>query len=315
MSIVWLASYPKSGNTWLRAVLTSYLREDGALPSINALVGSRLADRRRLFDEYVGLSSSDLTPAEILDLRPLFHTLLAADLPRPTFVKVHEPCLDTAAGPLFPRAATAGVVCLVRNPLDVALSWAHHQRWSVARTLAELNRPAAVPPSRCTGIGPDLPESRLPWSAHVASWLESDLPVHVARYEDMISAPVETFGGIVRHAGLEWDSSRLARAVGRSRFDLLRAQEERLGFDERQPTAPSFFRSGTAGGWRAALTPAQVRSVVGAHGPVMERFGYLRDAEAFLADAEAPASSRASRQSGCPTARVHPVEGAADPRG
>ena len=39
MSIVRLASYPKSGNTWLRAVLTNYLRENGEPASINALLG------------------------------------------------------------------------------------------------------------------------------------------------------------------------------------------------------------------------------------------------------------------------------------
>ena len=46
MSIVWLASYPKSGNTWLRAVLTSYLRDDGEPASINALIGGPVASDR-----------------------------------------------------------------------------------------------------------------------------------------------------------------------------------------------------------------------------------------------------------------------------
>ena len=61
MSIVWLASYPKSGNTWLRAVLTCYLQGAGDPPSINALIGS-VATQRDMFDEFVGLPSSDMTP-------------------------------------------------------------------------------------------------------------------------------------------------------------------------------------------------------------------------------------------------------------
>ena len=119
MSIVWLASYPKSGNTWLRAVLTCYLQAAGDSLSINALIGG-MATQREMFDELVGLPSSDMTPDEILRLRPLLHELLAAESPHPTFVKVDEACIRTAAGPLFPRTATAGAVYLVRNGAYIA---------------------------------------------------------------------------------------------------------------------------------------------------------------------------------------------------
>ena len=178
MSIVWLASYPKSGNTWLRAVLTCYLQGAGDSLSINTLIGS-VATQRDMFDELVGLPSSDMTPGEILRLRPLLHELLAAESPHPTFVKVHDACIRTAAGPLFPRTATAGAVYLVRNPLDVAVSFAHHQQWSIDRTVAEMNRPAATGARRPRRIHGHVPEQRLSWSRNVSSWLESGLPLHV----------------------------------------------------------------------------------------------------------------------------------------
>ena len=132
MSIVWLASYPKSGNTWLRAVLTNYLRDDGEPASINALAGGLLASDRETFSEIVGLDSSDLTSEEILRHRPLFHELLARELAghpagggrrpvqsaaapfrerAPALVKVHDAYLHARDGAaLFPRAATSGVV-------------------------------------------------------------------------------------------------------------------------------------------------------------------------------------------------------------
>ena len=116
-SIVWLASYPRSGNTWLRALLTNYL-EGGETPaSIDALAGGSIAIPREVFDEYLGLSSSELTEEDILSHRPLLHELLAAELPRPTFVKVHDACLRTADGELlFPPVATYGAVYVVRTP-------------------------------------------------------------------------------------------------------------------------------------------------------------------------------------------------------
>ena len=296
MSIVWLASYPKSGNTWLRAVLTCYLQAAGDSLSINALIGG-MATQREMFDELVGLPSSDMTPGEILRLRPLLHELLAAESPHPTFVKVHDACIRTAAGPLFPRTATAGAVYLVRNPLDVAVSYAHHRQWSIDRTVAMMNRPAATGARRFRRIHGHVPEQRLSWSRNVSSWLESGLPLHVLRYEDALADPGRAFGAVVRFAGLAWDPARLARAVDNARFDRLRAQETRAGFQERQPTAPSFFRSGKAGGWRTRLTPQQVRALVEAHAPVMERFGYLREAEAFLAGATDAAATPGGRPS------------------
>ena len=293
MSIVWLASYPKSGNTWLRAVLTSYMQEGGGPASINGLVGLA-GNGRALFDEHVGLSSSDLTFSEVQRLRPLMYERLAAELPPPAFVKVHDACIRTGAGPLFPRNATAAAIYLVRNPLDVAPSYAHHQQWPVDRIVEHMNRPGATVGLARRGLHGSLPEVRLSWSRHVVSWLEADLPTLVVRYEDMLGNPAAAFGGAIRHAGLELNEARLARAIDHARFDRLRAQEREEGFHERQPTAPSFFRAGAAGGWREALTPAQVRSLVDAHAPVMKRLGYLDEAELFLRSARAGASRRSA---------------------
>ena len=216
--MVWLASYPKSGNTWLRMFLTSYLKNDGTSASINELIGPRGADHE-LFDEYLGLPSSDLTPGEMLRLRPLLHTLLAAELPRPTFLKVHDACIHTAAGPLFPRAATAGVVYLVRNPLDVAVPYAHHMQWSIDRTVEEVNRSGIASARRRRRFHDtrDFAISTLSWSRNVSSWVKADLPVHVVRYEDLLADPVDAFGAVVRFAGLAWDRSRVARAGWRRR--------------------------------------------------------------------------------------------------
>ena len=285
MSIFWLASYPKSGNTWLRAVLTNYLHEAGEPASINALIGWSDASFRHVFDECLGLPSSDMTPEEILRHRPLLAEALAEATPPPAFVKVHEACVHAPSGAaLFPKTATAGVIYLVRNPLDVVVSYAHHMQWTIDKTATAMNDPTADLGRVQRGLSNWLPIPLLTWSGHVSSWLDQgELPVQVARYEDLLANPQAAFGAIVRFAGLDWDGARLARAIDHAAFPRLRAQEEEAGFDEKQPTSPSFFRAGVAGSWRTALTRGQVKALVDAHGEVMERLGYLRDAEAFLA--------------------------------
>ena len=287
MAIVWLASYPKSGNTWLRAVLTNYLhpRGDGEPAPIDALIGDWAGSDREAFGEITGVDASEMAPDEIARHLPAFRELLAGDLPEPAFVKTHDAHRGADDAPRFPRAGTAGVVYLIRSPLDVAVSYAHHRQEPVGEIVRRMNDPAAAESHVPGGICGRLPEPLTTWSGHVASWLDQrELPLHAARYEDLLADPRTAFGAIVRFAGLDFDAALLDRAIERSAFTRLRAQEIRSGFRERMPSAPSFFRSGTAGSWRTALTPGQVRALVDAHGPVMARLGYLRDAEAPAAD-------------------------------
>ena len=297
--IVWIASYPKSGSTWMRAMLTNYLQDNGEPASINALAGLRTASARDNFDELIGLDSSDLRPDELARYLPRFRALLARALsaPRPDdcaidrirphaphFAKVHEAYRDPLGGARFSPIGAVGVIYLVRNPLDVAVSYAHHLQWPIDRILRMMNNPAASETSSTSWIGPLLPSPLTTWSGHVSGWLDqTDLRTHAVRYEDLLADPHTGFGAIVRFAGLEWDAARLDRAIGYAAFPRLRAQEAESGFRERQPTTPCFFRAGVAGSWRTALTREQVQALVDDHGPVMARHGYLPEAEAFLA--------------------------------
>ena len=297
-AIVWLASWPKSGNTWLRAVLTNYLADDDQPASINALVGGRGRGRDE-FDEHLGVSSADMTDDEMSRHLPTFRTTLAECLlaarsgaeqqspQEPAFVKTHEVYRLPDGAPRFPAKVPVRAVYLVRNPLDVAVSYAHHLNWPIERTIKGMNNPNAREAHLAHGIYPVIPEPLTTWSNHVASWTEQKaLPVHVARYEDLLADPHRQFGAIVRFAGLDWDGPRLERAIDHSAFHRLRAQEAAEGFYEKQPSAPSFFRAGMAGGWREKLASEQIRAIVDAHGNIMEQFDYLREAVEHLSGSE-----------------------------
>ena len=293
-AVVWLASYPKSGNTWLRAVLTNYASRDGAPTSINALLGGP-ANHRRAFDEFLGTESTNMTEAEAERHLPRFREWLAeggwergaagAQHPArdggPLVLKTHDAYRTARGTARFPPTGTA--VCLVRNPLDVAVSYAHHGSLPIDRIVAWMNTDRSAESHMPGGAFQRLPEPLTTWSGHVSSWTEQTaLPVHVARYEDLLARPRAGFAAIVRFIGLGEDPARLRQAVERSSFARLQAQEAEFGFDEKQPTAQSFFRAGVAGSWRTALTRQQVRALVDAHGEVMAKFGYLDEALAFL---------------------------------
>src|SRR5581483_5694512 len=124
-SIVWLASYPKSGNTWLRILLANYMSGAQGPAGIDQLELFPIASLRRLFDDLVGIEASDLTAAEITAYRGEAYRVLAREHPPPVFVKVHDAYQTSDEGtPLFPAEITRCVVYVVRNPLDLVVSLA-----------------------------------------------------------------------------------------------------------------------------------------------------------------------------------------------
>lgn len=273
---VWLASYPKSGNTWFRAVYTA-ARLGGDL-DINDLAGGPIASARGVLDRHLGLPTGDLTADEIDALRPLVDDQLRPD-EGVRVRKVHDSLTPTATGAPPMSTTVASALYLVRDPRDVAVSWSHHMDCSLEVAVARLGDPAmALSPER-SGIGPQVRQHLGSWSDHVSSWVDqagttSPIPVAVVRYEDLMADPVATFGPALRQAGLDLDDTEVAAAVDRARFDRLRAQEDAEGFRERVGTNAPFFRAGSTGGWRTELPAELARRIEADHAEVMARLHY-----------------------------------------
>ncbi len=276
--LVWLASYPKSGNTWVRLFLAAYTHPEQDEVDINNVDVSLHAAHRDLFDRVIGLEASDLTPAEIERFRPDVYRQLAVEAEEPLFLKVHDRWRRTPDGDaLFPPEITAATIYIVRDPRAVAPSYASHFGVSIDAAIDQMatsDSTLALPLDR---LPSQLPQPRGSWSQHVTSWLDQpELPVHLVRYEDLHAAPEAHFAEILRRAGLPVAAERLAAALAQTRFERLQAQEVAVGFKERPSAAPRFFRQGRPDRWREELTPAQIARIERDHGAVMERLGYLR---------------------------------------
>ena len=278
-TIYWLASYPKSGNTWIRVLLSNYLNDGDEPVNINHLNTGQIASNRAIFDELIGIEASDLTQDEIELWRPLVYQRLAQMVDAPYFVKVHDAFIYTQNGqPLFPKNGTAGALYIMRNPLDVAVSFAHHSNVNVRRIIKQMSNPHYAFVPRQIGIIAQFRQKLLTWGEHVISWVDAPgVPVQIIRYEDLKNDPETTFEEVVRFFGLEVNAERIQKAVQFSTFDRLATQEQEHQFGEKPSGAKSFFRKGEVGSWAEQLTENQVTQIVADHGDVMRRFGYLDD--------------------------------------
>jgi aryl sulfotransferase len=279
--ILWLASYPKSGNTWLRMFFTNLRREDAGPANINELDQPNIAADRGMFDRLVGFGAEDLTDGEVDVLRPRVYLHLAAHAQELFFCKVHDArTLAPSGQALFPLEATAGAIYLIRNPLDVCVSYAHHNGESGfdGRIACMANPNHAISEKR-KGLAGQLRQKLLRWSDHVLSWVDAPgLRRLVLRYEDMHARPIESFTAAAAFAGLRCNPERIARAVAFSSFEELQRQEQEKGFAEQAAPGRSFFRKGKVGAWREVLSRAQAARIIAAHRDVMARFGYLNEA-------------------------------------
>ncbi len=271
--ICWLASFPKSGNTWVRLFLANLFANLPKPVNINTLKNFTFGDNRGdLFEQVAGRPLADLSMQEINALRPRVHRFIANARPETIFVKTHQAIGFVDGVATITPAVTQGAVYIIRNPLDTLVSYASH----VGASLEEAVRHLADPDNRLEGGSISTFSMLTSWSNHVRSWVDAPgLKPHVMRYEDMAQDPKGTFAAFCRFLGLPDDRKRQDKAIRFTAFDTLRDQEARLGFRERPPTSEVFFRKGKVGSWRDELPATLAEQVIADHREVMQRFGYL----------------------------------------
>lgn len=274
--VVWLASYPKSGNTWLRAMITALMDGNGATPDLGDMVGGSEHGERLFLDELCGVVSDSLTYDQLKpylrNMRLQWGDLAAA----PSIVKTHDRFGHTADGlPLFPIEATRMAILIVRHPLDVAVSYAAHNSSDLDNSIERLEDDRAMLNATPTRGSEYLPVDLGSWSAHTASWLDQRaLPMLVLRYEDMLDDPAGALMQVAKACGIDASPETAATAARACSIERLREAESATGFGERPPGMGAFFREGRRGRGAELLSPAQVARLQAAHSQIAERLGY-----------------------------------------
>lgn len=115
-----------------------------------------------------------------------------------------------------------------------------------------------------------------PWQRHVTSWIDSpiaDTPnLLLIRFEDLRSDPEKSFESISEFLGVKTSRDVVQRALSNNSIERMKEKERAA------PQLPlekdAFVRSGTVGGWRGTLTPAQIQVIENYAGSGLVRVGY-----------------------------------------
>ncbi len=299
--IYWLASYPKSGNTWTRSFIKAMhnyqglknrkrlmpveeqagdeeltLTEDGLI-DINALGTGAIASGRSWVEQILGFDTADLNQDETDLLRADAYRWYAKQMSNLGYHKIHDAYTYLPDGtPLISPDATLGALCIIRNPLDVAISFVNHSSCSIDRSIQMMGQ---IDYAFCPGKF-DLPNQLrqwlLTWSDHVTSWAEAEkINKLIVRYEDMKQNQLKTFTKIARFLQLPSDKKTVELILDQIKIERFQKQEAKDGFGEKAAKVKSFFRKGIVGDWQETLTEKQIETIINDHHVVMQKFGYL----------------------------------------
>jgi len=274
--IVWLASYPKSGNTWFRCFISALFL--GKI-ELDKLKSDGIFSSRPRFDAIHDVDSRLLTENEVLDTISEIHRHKAAIANELLFVKIHDALIKNTKGNLIvPSDVSYKAIYFVRNPLDIVASFAHHNGTTIDATIKLMNNDQAYLGNFKPGMNniTQFRQLMLSWSGHVKSWTQQkEIDVIVVRYEDMLAKPLETFSKILNSIDINCSKGAIKKAIRMASFENLKKAEQKHGFLEKNIKSSNFFRSGQSNQFVKELTKEQIQQILKKHKVMMLKNSYI----------------------------------------
>ena len=263
--IFWLASYPKSGNTWIRMFLRSYflssnqkfsLNEKGMLDfEVSNFPTSELLKNANIdYSNFHNIAKNWVTLQDIINLNGKLN-----------FLKTHNGNFNLGNYPFTNTDNTIGGLYIVRDPRDVVLSYANHfgvnNDVSTDMLIDEENGEQYFDEKLKEKYFRSLMGS---WSMNYLSWRHyKGRKIHLMRYEDLVKNPKKNFIKMLEYINsiisINIDQNRISKAVEETAFHKLQKLENREGFIE--VGKGKFFRKGKVGEWKENLDPKLTKKI------------------------------------------------------
>ncbi len=264
--VAYLASYPKSGSTWIRLLFSAYYAK---ATNINGILGSRGDTVPYAYRQVSPKPLEELILEEWASLAPAaaMHIPYGAT-ERPLLIKTHHAQMNPFGVSSIPVGLCRKAIYMVRDPRDVVLSYSRFMGQSVDDSIKEMGDDGAV-----LQQPHDVPQFLSSWSQHVASWYENKtITTLVVRYEDLWDNPWVVMRKIIEFLDDKPSKSMIDWAVEHASLGKAIKQEETEGFREGSKHGPFFGKGGSH--WREKLSTEQANKITSRHGTVMEMMGY-----------------------------------------
>ena len=281
--ICWIVSYPKSGNTYLRMLLTSYFyTKDGLTNDFQEIKNIFNINNYNIYKKiknFPNLNQLIENPQIITLFWEGAQKLLAEEIKNYLFVKTHNCMAEIMYKRFTNEKYTKCFIYIVRDPRSVAVSYKHHFQLSYDKAVKQLvNKNLVDFDFNSKKNVPDLISS---WSVHYNSWKNFIYKGNgiIIKYEDLVQNPNVFFKKILNflsnHMDIKINENKFNQTIESNRFSNLQEIEKQKGFFEKPKISKKFFRKGLIDEWKSCLTPQQQDIIEVNFNNEMKELGYL----------------------------------------
>ena len=276
--IVWIASYPKSGNTWIRSFLCSYffLDLDKESFSFDVLRHMPVFPNKKLFNAFGS------NPKNLQELaKSWIQVQKKINLNKKVnFLKTHNAFGNYKKHHFTDKINTLGAIYIVRDPRDVLVSYSKHMKKSISETLKLIQDDNHI------GFLEDkegvIGDIRGSWSQHYNSWKNFNIREKlIIKYEDLIEDPFNNFLKAINYLnrliGLKVDEENIKKCIKITSFNNLQNLEKTTGFKEKLTNHSDvpFFNTGKVKQWQKVLDKETINIVEKKFAKEMSELNYI----------------------------------------
>ena len=287
--IFWVASYPKSGNTLMRAMLSSlFFSQKGKYSNelLDWIESFETCARLKFIEKE---NPQDIKKINNLKILSKYWKEMQSEKrfnikESFCFIKTHSALTNIFGNEFTNEKLSRGLIYIVRDPRDILLSWSKHRNKSIDDTLDfMLNVDSTIAYNdihflKDQNLRPLQYISS--WNAHVSSWKNLEVPKMIIRFEDLIEKKQDVLKKIINFFTFEYGISinnikeKTENILKTTDFNFMQMLEEKFGFKEAL-NHTKFFNIGKKNQWKDQLTLHQTKIIEKNFKKEMEYFNYL----------------------------------------
>ena len=276
--IIWISSYPKSGNTWTRYFLSNYFFNKQKINSDFNILNN--IDKFPPYKFLPQLISEDEIKESAYNISK-YWTKIQLEITKEKedfiFLKNHNALVSVEGRNLTEERFSLAFIYLVRDPRDIAVSYSNFDKTlSIDKAIERITSENLY--CHVTKKFPLDVEILGSWKFNYNSWKNgvAEVPRIVIKYEDLINNTFEIKLKIVNFLSnilnFKVDTNQIKYSIEQSDFKRLQGIEHNQKFPESTNT---FFNSGKIGQWKNILSPKQINRIENFCKNEMKELGYL----------------------------------------
>ena len=276
--IIWISSYPKSGNTWTRFFLSNYFFNKKKIDSEFNILNK--IDKFPPYKILQQLLSEDEIKESAYNISKYWHDIQLEIIKEKddfVFLKNHNALVSVEGRNLTEERFSLAFIYLVRDPRDIAVSYSNFDKTlSIDKAIDRITSENLY--CHVTKKFPLDVEILGSWKFNYYSWKTgvAEVPRIIIKYEDLINNTFETKLKIIKFLSkilnFKVDTNHIKYSIEQSDFKRLQEIENNQKFHESTNT---FFNSGKIGQWKNILSPAQISKIEDFCKDEMRELGYL----------------------------------------